>query len=103
MVIQSPVAGDQSRFTDKSRMSTRTFYHQPVTQISFNPIHALSLCMTGPNARLDYRKIIVGRHELEPQQGGKFEEMRELIGGETITSHAWSADGQYFGICTEYG
>ena len=59
--------------------------------------------MTGPNARLDYRKIIVGRQELEPQHGGKFEEMRELIGGETITGHAWSADGMYFGICTEYG
>ena len=100
----SPIVGDQSRYTDKSKTSVRSFYHQSVTQISFNPGHSLSLCMTGTGARLDYRKILVGCDPpLEPQYNPKFEEMSRKIKNKTISCHAWSPDGLYFGICTDHG
>ena len=44
----------------------RSFYHNSVTSISFNPIHSLSLCFTGPNGCLGYRKIVPGVYDLEP-------------------------------------
>ena len=84
-------------------MSVRAFYYNSVTQISFSPIHSLSLCFTGPNARLDYRKIVPGQFELETQPESKFDEIKEAIGDEAITCHAWSSDGLFFGICTEFG
>ena len=101
---QSPGPGDQSRMTDKSRMSLNSYYHQTVTQISFNPGHSLSLIMTGTDAHLDYRKVLVGCDPpLEPQVNPVMNEMAELVRGETIACHAWSPDGSYFGICTEHG
>lgn len=79
MLPSSPTAGDQSRVTDKSKLSTRYFYLQIVTQISFNPCHSLSLCMTGPDLTLEYKKILIGRHELEPIQDPTFAEMKQRV------------------------
>ena len=56
----SPTVGDHSRYTEKSRMSMRSYYHNSVTQISFIPKQPLFLCFTGPNGRIDYRKVVPG-------------------------------------------
>lgn len=75
--------------------------------------------MTGPDCRLEYKKILIGRHELEPIQDPTFGEMRQLVSHcarqrdddrlmpsryldeVCISCHSWSSDGEYFGFCTE--
>jgi len=59
--------------------------------------------MTGPNARLEYRKIVPGSQDLEPLNDPTFEYIKEKIGYDTITCHAWSSDGVFFGVCSEEG
>ena len=98
--MHSPSNIDKSRMTEQSRISSHSFYQQSVTQISFFPNHCMSLCLTGPNSRLDYCKIKEGFQELDYARDPKFEEIKDIIGEDTITCHAWSSDGTYFGVCT---
>ena len=51
--MASPAVDNEHSLADKSKTS----HMQAVTCISFNPRHALTVFMTGPNCRIDCTKI----------------------------------------------
>ena len=95
------LGGEMSRYTEKSKLSSKTLFYQTVTQVSFNPAHALSISFSGPACRLEYRKILPGS-ELEQHSDSDFSFVRQFLSEEsTITCHSWSADGELIAVCTD--
>lgn len=79
---------------------------QSVTQISFHPKHRVSMVLSGPNGLLEYRRIDTSKRTLDLHTKPEFEQMRiELaaMAENNITSHSWSDDAEYFGLCTDMG
>ena len=97
----NPIGGEISRYTEKSKISTRTLHYQTVTNISFNPAHALSISFSGPGCRMEYRKILPGQ-EMEQHPDTDFATVKQLIGEDcNVMGHSWSADGELVAICTD--